>query len=77
MRRAQPDMALALRLCTSLTCALVSGSTCADLYFRGTMEEFETAILADLRTALGITNVQGSAGTGCASSTRSHPSPCP
>lgn len=39
---------------------------CADLYFRGTMNEFEEAFLAPLRTALNISDagIQGNAGVG-------------
>ena len=44
----------------------LDGSICADLYFRGTMEEFETAFLTDLREQLNITDIQddGMAGSG-------------
>merc|ERR1712151_902925 len=37
---------------------------CADLYFRGTMEEFEASFLGPVRKALNITTIQGKGGTG-------------
>jgi len=36
-------------------CAWAGGYMCADLYFLGTMDEFESAVLAPLRESLGIT----------------------
>lgn len=54
-------------------CTWAGGYMCADLYFQGTMEEFETIVLAPLRETLGITampdspvseNGPGAAGSG-------------
>lgn len=54
-------------------CAWAGGFMCADLYFLGTMEEFESTVLAPLRETLGITAMPdapptetgpGAAGTG-------------
>lgn len=39
-------------------CAWGGGFMCADLYFRGSMAEFETAFLVPLRAALELTDVQ-------------------
>jgi len=45
-------------------CGWGGGFMCADLYFRGSMSEFEEAFLAPLRTAMKITWVQGAVASG-------------
>lgn len=45
-------------------CAWGGGFMCADLYFQGTMAEFEEAFAAPLQKALGLTDLQGNASSG-------------
>jgi hypothetical protein len=47
-------------------CGWGGGFMCADLYFRGTMAEFEQAFAAPLRAALNMTDEQGNASSGAA-----------
>jgi len=47
-----------------LGCAWGGGFMCADLYFQGTMAEFEDAFLAPLRKAFGMVDKQGNAASG-------------
>jgi len=47
-------------------CAWGGGFMCADLFFGGTMAEFEQAFAAPLRVALNLTDDQGNASSGAA-----------